>query len=137
MTSEDGVEPIGPTSGSAVEDSILRAIAQGDFDQLPGAGKPIPGRGVADPPGWWAQRLLDDERRRRTRAREDALLEAELSAIWMLEIEAEARAAAEDLARRVTSINAARLAEDAFPTPEPDQVMAEWRAMSAARRARP
>ncbi len=45
-----------------VEFEIQQAIRNGEFDNLPGAGKPIPG--IDDPydPDWWLKRLIARER---------------------------------------------------------------------------
>jgi hypothetical protein len=45
-----------------VEVSIEQAIRRGDFDNLPGAGKPIPGLGTTTDPDWWIRRKIERER---------------------------------------------------------------------------
>ena len=45
-----------------VEVSIEQAIRRGDFDNLPGAGKPIPGLGASTDPDWWIRRKIERER---------------------------------------------------------------------------
>ena len=45
-----------------VEVSIEQAIRRGDFDNLPGAGKPIPGLGTSTDPDWWIRRKIERER---------------------------------------------------------------------------
>jgi hypothetical protein len=45
-----------------VEISIEQAIRRGDFDNLPGAGKPIPGLGSTTDPDWWIRRKIERER---------------------------------------------------------------------------
>lgn len=42
-----------------VERQIRAAIERGDFDHLPGAGKPIPDLAREYEPGWWAKRFLE------------------------------------------------------------------------------
>ncbi len=42
-----------------VERSIREAIARGDFDHLPGAGKPLPDLDRPYDPGWWARRVVE------------------------------------------------------------------------------
>lgn len=47
---------------SAVEMAIQQAIRQGEFDDLPGAGKPLDGlEGVRDP-DWWIRRKIETEK---------------------------------------------------------------------------
>lgn len=47
--------------GRWVELEIQRAIRRGDFDDLPGAGKPLPDRGDDNDPEWWLKRLVERE----------------------------------------------------------------------------
>jgi hypothetical protein len=44
-----------------VETAIQQAIRRGDFDDLPGAGKPIPGLGEHHDPDWWIRRKIESE----------------------------------------------------------------------------
>jgi hypothetical protein len=41
---------------------IERAMARGEFDNLPGAGKPIEGLGAQHDPDWWLKRLVEREK---------------------------------------------------------------------------
>ena len=45
-----------------VDVAIEQAIRRGDFDNLPGAGKPIPGLGASNDPDWWIKRKIERER---------------------------------------------------------------------------
>jgi hypothetical protein len=45
-----------------VEIQVEQAIRRGDFDDLPGAGKPIPGLDAPHDPDWWLKRLIERER---------------------------------------------------------------------------
>lgn len=47
---------------STADRLIREAIATGDFDDLPGAGKPIPGAGSTDDDGWWIRNWLKRNR---------------------------------------------------------------------------
>lgn len=38
---------------------IQDAIEVGEFEDLPGAGKPIPGAGTHDDPLWWARAYME------------------------------------------------------------------------------
>jgi hypothetical protein len=44
-----------------VEISIQQAVRRGDFDDLPGAGKPIPGLTQTYDPDWWVRRKIERE----------------------------------------------------------------------------
>ncbi len=48
MTPEDIPE-------TTVDRLIQEAAERGEFDDLPGAGKPIPGAGTKDDPLWWVR----------------------------------------------------------------------------------
>ena len=45
-----------------VDMQVRRAIDRGEFDNLPGAGKPIPGLAGAHDPDWWVKSLIERER---------------------------------------------------------------------------
>src|SRR5918997_2891173 len=46
---------------SWVERQIREAMERGEFDNLPGAGKPIPGLNGRDEENWWVKRFLERE----------------------------------------------------------------------------
>ncbi|WNM38758.1 DUF1992 domain-containing protein [Micromonospora halotolerans] len=46
---------------AAVEAQIRSAQERGEFDNLPGAGKPIPGRDMPYDEGWWIRSFLERE----------------------------------------------------------------------------
>jgi hypothetical protein len=45
-----------------VDQQIRVAMARGDFDDLPGAGKPIKDLGAQHDPDWWIKRLVEREK---------------------------------------------------------------------------
>ena len=45
-----------------VDLQVRQAMARGDFDDLPGAGKPIPDLGAQHDPDWWVKKLIERER---------------------------------------------------------------------------
>lgn len=45
-----------------VDLQVRQAIERGDFDHLPGQGKPIEGLGGEHDPDWWVKRLVERER---------------------------------------------------------------------------
>ena len=75
---EEGLEPEAESEAKAapqrsptaadraayVETSIQQAIRRGDFDDLPGAGKPIDGLGESHDPDWWIRRKIETEQLR-------------------------------------------------------------------------
>ncbi|MDG4810058.1 DUF1992 domain-containing protein [Micromonospora sp. WMMD1120] len=46
---------------AAVEAQIRGAVQRGEFDNLPGMGKPIPGRGTPYDESWWIKSFLERE----------------------------------------------------------------------------
>ncbi len=44
-----------------VEQQLRLAMERGDFDNLPGAGKPIEGLGASHDPDWWLKKLVERE----------------------------------------------------------------------------
>ena len=75
---EEGLEPEAESEAKAapqrsptaadraayVETSIQQAIRRGDFDDLPGAGKPLEGLGESHDPDWWIRRKIEKEQLR-------------------------------------------------------------------------
>jgi hypothetical protein len=47
---------------SPVERQIRQAMERGEFDDLPGAGRPIPGAGEPYDPLWWVKAWVERER---------------------------------------------------------------------------
>jgi hypothetical protein len=45
-----------------VDQQIRQAMARGEFDNLPGAGKPIHDLGPTHDPDWWVRRLVEREK---------------------------------------------------------------------------
>jgi len=45
-----------------VEQQLRVAMERGEFDNLPGAGKPIEGLGTEHDPDWWLKKLIERER---------------------------------------------------------------------------
>jgi hypothetical protein len=59
---EDGARARRIENRSAwVEIQVQQAMRNGDFDDLPGAGKPIPGLDAPHDPDWWIKRLVERE----------------------------------------------------------------------------
>lgn len=67
----NGNDPKRPTVSeehfeSLAERRIREAQAAGEFDDLPGEGKPIPGAGTKDDELWWLRSFFKRERQRET-----------------------------------------------------------------------
>jgi hypothetical protein len=123
---------------AVVENAIQQAIRRGEFDDLPGAGKPIPGLGESHDPDWWIRRKIESEQLTglgppalRLRV-ENAELDAHLDA---LSAEADVRDALEDFNRRIVEARRQLLGGPPVVTPtrDVDAEVAAWRERRTAR----
>lgn len=103
----DAPAPRTPTAedrAAYVETAIQQAIRRGEFDNLPGAGKPLEGLGDRHDPDWWIRRKIEREQLRGLGPPalmlrvEDRELDDRLDALTR---ESEVREALEDFNRRV------------------------------------
>ncbi len=146
---ENGLEPEpqaeGPARGSTaaeraafVETSIQQAIRRGEFDGLPGAGKPLPDLGGSHDPDWWIRRKIETEQLTGlgppalTLRVEHAEIAQRMDAIAH---EADVREALEDFNRRVIEARRQLLGGPPVVTPTVD-VDAEVAAWIERRRVR-
>ncbi len=139
-----------------VEQQVRVAMERGDFDDLPGAGKPITGLGGEHDPDWWLKQLIEREQiavlpPSLQLRKDDAELDAALDKLFR---EAEVRREVEDFNARViraryspqdgqpplitmprdvdaeveawTERRAARRAAAPLPAPEPTSVRRRW-----------
>ena len=124
-----------------VDLQVQRAIERGEFDNLPGTGKPIEDLGTTHDPDWWLKRFIERERitgvlppalsLRVEDARLDLVLDAETS-------ERRVREILEDFNARVVA--ARRQLQGGPPvitrTRDVDAELEAWRQRRAARRER-
>ncbi|WP_022879251.1 DUF1992 domain-containing protein [Microbacterium sp. B19] len=121
-----------------VETSIQQAIRRGEFENLPGAGKPLPDLGGSHDPDWWIRRKIETEKLSGlgppalTLRVEHAELAERMDAISR---EADVREALEDFNRRVIEARRQLLGGPPVVTPTVD-VDAELSAWASRRRAR-
>lgn len=123
-----------------IETAIQVAIRRGDFDDLPGAGKPLEGLGTHHDPDWWIRRKIETENLTGLGPpaillrSEDKGLDAELD---LLGRESDVRAVLEDFNRRVRE--ARRQLQGGPPvvtsTRDIDAEVAAWSARRSARAA--
>ena len=125
---------------AVVETAIQQAIRRGEFDDLPGAGKPIPGLGETHDPDWWIRRKIETEQL--TGLGPPALMlrveNVELDAkLDELSREADVREALEDFNRRVIEARRQLLGGPPVVTPTRDieAELAAWRERRDARTA--
>ena len=121
-----------------VDLQIRQAQERGEFDNLPGAGKPIEGLGGEHDPDWWLKKLVERERiavlpPSIALRKEDAELDDRLDAIH---VEADVRREVEEFNARVIRARYSLSAGPPLVTMprDVDQAVAGWRERRAARR---
>jgi hypothetical protein len=121
-----------------VEHQIRMAMARGDFDDLPGAGKPIPGLDGTHDPDWWIKSLIQRERitvlppalaLRREHAELDARLDKEPTEQAVREVVADFNARIIEARRQLLGGPPV-----VTPTRDVDEAVAGWHARKAQRR---
>ncbi len=120
-----------------VEITIQQAMRRGDFDDLPGAGKPLPLRDVHDP-DWWIRRKIERESLTGlgppalTLRTEDAAMDERLDALGS---EAAVREHLDDFNRRVIEARRQLLGGPPVitPTRDVDAEVARWAERRVAR----
>ncbi len=125
---------------SLIDQQIRAAQERGEFDDLPGQGKPLPGRGGQDDDLWWVRQFLDREG-----LPSEALLPTSLSLareierlpdrVAKLPSEQAVREAVDDLNDRIGAY--LRMPSDPYVplrTVDTDETVATWRAGRRARR---
>ncbi|MDR6907162.1 hypothetical protein J2X63_002870 [Agromyces sp. 3263] len=122
-----------------VENAIQQAIRRGEFDNLPGAGKPLEGLNGQHDPDWWIRRKIEREQLTGlgppalTLRVENGQLEARLDAMHR---ESEVREAVEDFNRRVIEARRQLLGGPPVVTPtrDADAEVRAWRERREVRR---
>lgn len=141
MASEDKPRhpPMNPQT-RRIEGAIEQAVQRGDFDDLPGAGKPLDLPATHDPDWWIKQRLAEDDVDR------DALLPAVMllrrehdaleDTLAAMPEEAAVREYAEDYTSRVLSDRVSNpMARQVAPTLDADEAVEIWRRLRAQKQA--
>jgi hypothetical protein len=131
-------KPPGVSWESWFEEQIRRAREDGAFDNLPGAGKPLPDLEGGYDPDWWVKKLVQRERVSVLPPALELLrkIESEIKKIWALSSETDVRAQVLSLNAEIARSNA-RAAEGP-PTRlgllDPDAIVAQWRTNSTGSR---
>ncbi len=110
----------------SIADRRIQAVrAAGMFDNLPGAGKPIPDLDQQLPPGWWATRLVRRERSMFKAEELDREVRAAMPGLWRLESEVAVRASVNDLNQSIDGYNRVTTWEPRARLDE-DEVVGQW-----------
>ena len=117
---------------SWVDRQVREAQERGEFDDLPGAGRPIPGIGGPHDPNWWVKGLIEREKISAPLPPGLALrreVEQLPAALAEVRDEADARAVVEDLNARILDLR--RRPPDGVPlfvpTVDVDAALERWR----------
>lgn len=128
-------KPPGTSWESWIEQQIREAQEAGAFDQLPGAGKPLPNFTGEYDPLWWVKKLVQREQISILPPSLELLrkVESELAKIWQVPDEAQVRSRVQALNAEIAKVNA-RAAEGP-PTRlgvlNADEIVAEWRSRTS------
>jgi len=125
-----------------VDLQIRKAMERGEFDDLPGAGKPLPNLGTQHDPDWWLKQLIEREQITGVLPpalqlrKDDALLDGELDRLGS---EADVRRELESFNRRVIEARRQLLGGPPVVTPTRDveAEVAAWRERRRGRLSRP
>lgn len=129
-------KPPGKNYHDWIEELIREAEQAGEFEQLEGAGRPIPGISEPYDPDWWVKKLLKREKLSVLPPALDLLrkVEAGLDAAWAAPREEEVRARVAGLNAEIARVNS-RIAEGPatrLAPLDPESVVGEWRTRRAA-----
>jgi len=95
----------------SVERTIRDAIGRGEFDNLPGAGKPLPDLDRQYDPDWWSRRYLEQLKAEDAADEVRRLIRRELPFLRTKPDRAAARARVDELNVLITRVNASIPAE--------------------------
>jgi hypothetical protein len=130
-------KPPGASWETWIEAQIRVAMEDGAFDNLPGAGKPLPNLGQGyDPLSWWVKQLVQREQISMLPPSLELLrkVEKELAAIEKLHDEATVRRRVVALNVEIAKVNATVMEgpPTRLGTLDVDQVVAQWRQTRSA-----
>jgi hypothetical protein len=124
-------KPPGTSWETWIDAQIRVAMEEGAFDNLPGAGKPLPNLGQEHDPLWWVKQFVQREQISMLPPSLELLrkVERELAAIEKLDDEATVRRRIDALNVEITKVNATVVEgpPTRLGTLDVDQVVARWR----------
>jgi hypothetical protein len=128
-------KPAGKSWETWIEELIHNARETGEFDDLEGAGKPIPGITDLYDPDWWVKKLLQREKLTVLPPALELLRKVEvgLAALWSVGNETDVRARVAALNTEIAKVNS-RMVEGPptrLASLDVDEIVSEWRARRA------
>ena len=128
-------KPAGKSWETWIEELIHNARETGEFDDLEGAGKPIPGITDLYDPDWWVKKLLQREKLTVLPPALELLRKVEvgLAALWSVGNETDVRARVAALNTEIAKVNS-RVVEGPptrLASLDVDEIVSEWRARRA------
>ena len=120
---------------SIADRRIREARRAGLFDNLPGAGKPIADLGRERPPGWWASRVVTEERDKMRYEELQKVVKQARPSLWRLGSEALVRAAVDNLNQQILAYNA-RTTFEPHETLDEAATVQTWRELKTSRELR-
>ncbi len=117
---------------SIADRQIRKARDEGLFDGLEGTGKPIRDLDRRRKPGWFADRLVKDERSRAKAADLEQRIRAAMPSLWREPNEQRVRARVEELNQEIADYNRVTSLEPRAAL-QSDDVVAEWRTLDRYR----
>jgi len=128
-------KPAGKSWETWIEELIHNARETGEFDDLEGAGKPIPGITDLYDPDWWVKKLLQREKLTVLPPALELLRKVEvgLAALWSVGNETDVRARVAALNTEIAKVNT-RVVEGPptrLASLDVDEIVSEWRARRA------
>jgi hypothetical protein len=125
-------KPPGTSVESWIDAQIRSAREEGAFDNLPGAGKPLPDQGQGFDPDWWVRKLVQREQLSLLPPALELArkVEKELATIGTLADEAAVHRRVAQLNAEIAKVNATVIEgpPTRLGTLDVEQVVAKWRA---------
>ena len=112
-----------------VDEQIRQAMARGEFDDLPGAGKPLADLDHQRQPGWFAEQLVRRERSRVLHEETLAALAERRVAFWRAPTLDALRELVISANRELAAVNPRLEPGDRIDLVDLREVVATWRAM--------
>src|SRR5262249_55979865 len=134
-------KPPGRSWESWLDEQIAQARAEGAFDNLEGAGKPLADLDQGDDPDWWVKKLIAREKISVLPPSLELLrkVEAEMARVWTLGDEADVRGRVTALNGQISRANA-RMAEgpaSRLAILDVDAIVEDWRRRVAGQTTTP